>query len=188
MRVDHVALVDFAGFKAVTDALGGVDVNNPIAFDSYYLQGRYFPAGAQHLDGTEALAFVRERAAFADGDFQRVRNQQLLIGALLGGLMNQETLTDPAKVGSVIGAITPHLAIDEELTPVDLAALGVALREVRVDDVAFFTIPTAGTSGKIGVDGHAIVNLDWAAVPALQEAFRSDTLSGVVPQLQAAGL
>jgi anionic cell wall polymer biosynthesis LytR-Cps2A-Psr (LCP) family protein len=187
VRVDHVALVDFAGFKAVTDALGGVDVDNPVPFDSYYLPGWYFPAGTQHLDGTEALAFVRERAAFAEGDKQRVRNQQLLIGALLKGLMQQETLTDPARVGAVIGAVIPHLAIDEELTPVDLAALGVALREVRVEDVAFFTIPTAGTSGRSGVDGHAIVNLDRAALPALQEAFRTDTLGGVVPQLQAAG-
>jgi LCP family protein required for cell wall assembly len=187
VRVDHVALVDFAGFKAVTDALGGVDVNNPVAFDSYYLQGRYFPAGTQHLDGTEALAFARERAAFPEGDMQRVRNQQLLIGALLGGVMQPETLTDPAKVGSLIGAVTPHLAIDEELTPVDMVGLGVGLREVRADDVAFFTVPTAGTSSKRGVDGHPIVNLDRAALPGLQEAFRTDSLGAVVPQLQAAG-
>jgi len=186
VRVDHVALVDFAGFRAVTDALGGVDVNNPVPFDSYYLEGHYFPAGAQHLDGTEALAFVRERAAFPEGDMQRVRNQQLLIRALMGGLMQQETLTDPGKVGAVIGAVTPHLAIDEELTSGDLAALGVAMRDVRVEDVAFFTIPTAGLSGQTGVDGHAIVNLDRAALPALQEAFRTDSLGGVVPQLQAA--
>lgn len=186
VRVDHVALMDFAGFQAVTDALGGVDVNNPVAFDSFYLAGHYFPSGSQHLNGTEALAFVRERAAFPEGDMQRVKNQQLLIGALLGGLLQQETLTDPGKMGAVVGAVTPHLAIDKELTSGDLVALGVAMRDVRADDVAFFTIPTNGTSGKTGVDGHAIVNIDWAALPALQDAFRADTLGGVVPQLQAA--
>jgi LCP family protein required for cell wall assembly len=187
VRVDHVALVDFAGFRAVTDALGGVNIDNPVAFDSYYLEGRYFPEGSQHLDGTEALAFVRERAAFDGGDMQRVENQQLLIRALLGGLLQAETLTDPGKVGAVIGAVTPHLAIDEELTSGDLAALGVAMREVRAEDVSFFTIPTAGIGPGTGIDGHPIVNLDWAALPGLQEAFRSDSLSAVLPQLQAAG-
>jgi LCP family protein required for cell wall assembly len=187
VRVDHVALVDFAGFKAVTNALGGVDIDNPVAFDAYYLEGRHFPAGAQHLDGTEALAFVRERAAFNGGDMQRVQNQQLLIRALLGGLLQQETLTDPGKVGAVIGAVTPHLAIDEELTSGDLAALGVAMRDVRAEDVSFFTIPTTGTGPGTGIEGHPIVNLDWAALPGLQEAFRSDTLGAVLPQLQAAG-
>ncbi|WEO78001.1 LCP family protein [Cryobacterium sp. SO2] len=187
VRVDHVAVVDFAGFEGLTDALGGVDVNNPIAFDSYYLEGHAFPAGTQHLDGTEALAFARERAAFTDGDFQRVRNQQLLIRALLDGVMQQETLTNPAKMVDVVGAITPHLAIDEKLTSGDLVALGVALREVRADDVEFFLIPTNGTGSGTTTEGHPIVNIDWAAVPALQEAFRTDALTGFASQLQAAG-
>lgn len=177
VRVDHVALVDFAGFQAVTDALGGVSIDNPVAFDSYYLPGHNFAAGAQHLDGTEALAFARERAAFPGGDMQRVQNQQLLIKALLGGVLQAETLTNPGTVGSVVGAVTPHLAIDEQLTSGDLVALGVAMREVRADDVAFFTIPTAGTDGRTTDEGHPIVNIDWGRLPGLQEAFRSDTLA-----------
>ncbi|MBX0299890.1 LCP family protein [Cryobacterium sp. 1639] len=177
VRVDHVALVDFAGFEAVTDALGGVSIDNPVAFDSYYLPGRTFAAGAQHLDGAEALAFARERAAFAGGDMQRVQNQQLLIKALLGGVLQAETLTNPSTVGSVVGAVTPHLAIDEQLTSGDLVALGVAMREVRAEDVAFFTIPTAGTDGRTTDEGHPIVNIDWQRLPGLQEAFRSDTVT-----------
>jgi LCP family protein required for cell wall assembly len=187
VRVDHVAVVDFSGFKAVTDALGGVSIDNPVAFDSYYLPGRYFPKGPQHLNGTEALAFVRERSAFPDGDMHRVRNQQRLIGSLLNGLLRQETLTNPATVGSVIGAVTPHLAIDETLDPAGVAALAVELREVRPETVRFFTIPVAGTGSGRTDEGHPIVNLDRAALPALQEAFRTDALDGIVPQLQAAG-
>jgi LCP family protein required for cell wall assembly len=184
-RIDHVALVDFAGFQAVTDALGGVTLDNPIAFDSYHLKGRSFPAGTQHLDGTEALAFARERYAFADGDFHRVRNQQLVIGALLSGLMHKSVLADPVKMGAVIEAVVPHLAIDETLTSGDLVALGVELRDVRAGDVTFFTIPTAGT-GTSG-DGQSIVNLDWAAIPALQQAFQTDAVAGLVAPVQASG-
>ncbi|WP_166788944.1 LCP family protein [Cryobacterium sp. TMB1-7] len=184
-RIDHVAVVDFAGFAALTDALGGVDIDNPIPFESYHLSGRTFPQGLQHLNGTEALAFARERYAFADGDFQRVRNQQLLISALLSGLMHKSVLGNPTTMGGVIEAVSPNLAIDEELSATDLVTLGVELRDVREGDVSFFTIPTAGTG--TSADGQSIVNLDWAALPALQEAYRSDSLSGVVPAVQAAG-
>ena len=109
-RIDHVAVVDFAGFEAVTDALGGVDVDNPIGFESS-LNGHTFPQGTQRLNGAEALAFARERYAFTDGDFQRVRNQQLLIRSLLSGVMHKSTVIDPGTMGALIGAVTPHLEI-----------------------------------------------------------------------------
>ena len=83
-RIDHVTIIDFENFKGVTDALDGGDIDNPIAFDSYHLEGHYFPEVAQRVNGAEALAFVRERYAFADGDFPRARNQQVFIRAVLG--------------------------------------------------------------------------------------------------------
>ena len=184
-RIDHVAVVDFAGFKAVTDALGGVDINNPIAFDSYHLKGHAFPQGAQHLDGDQALAFARERYAFTDGDFQRVRNQQLLISALLSGLMHKSVLSNPVTMGGVVDAVRPHLAIDDELSATALVNLGVELRDVRSTDVTFFTIPTTGTG--TSADGQSIVNLDRTALPALQDAYRSDTLNAALTGSQAAG-
>ncbi|WP_181397199.1 LCP family protein [Cryobacterium arcticum] len=184
-RIDHVAVVDFSGFKALTDALGGVDIDNPVAFDSYHLKGHTFAQGAQHLDGTEALAFARERYAFADGDFQRVRNQQLLISALFTGLTDRSTLTDPVAMNGAIRALQTHIAVDNELSSVDLATLGVELANVRAGDITFFTIPTAGTG--TSADGQSIVNLDWAALPGVQDAFWLDNLGGVAPHLQAAG-
>jgi LCP family protein required for cell wall assembly len=184
-RVDHVAVVDFVGFKAVTDALGGVDIDNPIAFTSYHLAGQSFPQGVQHLDGTQALAFARERYAFDDGDFQRVRNQQLLISALLSGLMHKSVLANPVTMGGVIEAIRPHVAVDDGLTSVELAALGAELSGLRSTDVTFFTIPTAGTG--TSDDGQSIVNLDWDALPGVQEGYRSDTLEAVATAAQAGG-
>jgi len=184
-RVDHVAVVDFGAFKAVTDALGGVEIDNPVAFTSYQPPGHIFPQGSQSLDGTEALAFARERSALADGEFQRVRNQQLLTRALLGGIMQESVRSDPSKVGSIVGAVTPHVAIDDALTPADMIALGAQLGEVQSDDVSFFTIPTVGTGTTD--DGQPVVNLDWAALPALRDAFRNDTLGGSPLRLQAAG-
>ena len=73
-RIDHVAVLDFEGFAAITDVLGGVTVNNERAFTPVTLPEVRFPQGDVTLNGVEALAYVRERMAFASGDFQRVRN------------------------------------------------------------------------------------------------------------------
>ncbi len=173
-RIDHVAVVDFTGFVAVTDALGGVDVDNPVGFTSDHLDGHYFPQGVQRMDGREALAFVRERYAFADGDFQRSRNQQQFLKAVMAKTLNAETLTNPARINDLVGAIAPYLAVDEGFNSGYLAALGSEMRNVRVENVSFLAAPTSGTG--TSPDGQSIVNIDWDTFPALQEAFKSDTL------------
>jgi LCP family protein required for cell wall assembly len=184
VRMDHVAIIDFAGFKGVTDALGGVDIDNPIGFDSYHMPGHYFARGTLHLNGTEALAFVRERYAFRDGDFQRARNQQLFIKAVLKRALSAETLTDPGKISGLIGAVAPYLAVDNGLNSAYVAGLGVELRNVRVGNVSFFTLPTKGT-GAAG--GQSIVNIDWDKLTAVQRAFQTDALDAYQLEVPAAG-
>jgi len=143
-RIDHAAIIDFEGFKGVTDALGGADIDNPIAYDTNHLKRHYFPEGSQSVTGAEALAFVRERYAFPDGDFQRARNQQVFINAVLGKTLSAETLTSPGKVSGLIGVVAPSLAVDDGLNAAYAVGLGVELRAVRVDDVTFSTLPTSG--------------------------------------------
>lgn len=184
-RIDHVAIVDFAGFKGVTDALGGVKIDNPIGFTSTHLKGHYFDEGELELDGKEALAFVRERYGFSDGDFQRVRNQQRFLKAVVRKSLSAETVTNPAKISSLIGAIAPYVAVDEGLDSAYIAARGVELREVRAGDVVFFTLPTSGTG--TSDDGQSIVNIDWDKLTAVQQAFQTDTLDRYQPEVQTMG-
>lgn len=185
VRIDHVAVIDFEGFKGVTDALGGVDLDNPVGFTATHFKGRYFPQGPLHLDGAEALAFVRERYAFRDGDFQRVRNQQLLIKAVLTSILARQTLVSPGEIGTLVSAVTPHLAVDDGLTLAYMAAIGVELRDLRADDVTFFTMPTTGTG--TSPDGQSIVNIDWGKFEAVRTAFRNDTVDAYKPGVQATG-
>ncbi|WP_111721305.1 LCP family protein [Homoserinimonas sp. OAct 916] len=181
-RIDHVAIVDFASFKEVTDALGGVEVNNPIAFDSSSQPGRVFPAGAQHLNGTDALAFTRERYAFTDGDFQRVRNQQLVIKAIMAKVMSKAMLADPFKATSLIDTVTPYLAVDEGLNSGYLTSLAWELRDLRTNDVTFFTMPTAGVG--TSDDGQSIVNVDWDKLAELKKALATDSMQNFTPEVQ----
>lgn len=182
-RIDHVAIIDFEGFKGLTDALGGVEVDNPIPFSPRHLKGAYFPQGKVDLNGEEALAFVRERYAFADGDFQRARNQQIYLKAVMGKLLSRDTLTDPAKIGATVSAISPFLKVDGALDSRYVAGLGFELRSLRSDDITFFTAPTAGTG--TSPDGQSIVNLDFDELATVQEAFRTDTLQNYTPSAQS---
>lgn len=78
VRIDHVAAIDFEGFKGMTDALGGVTVNNTIEWQR---RGQYFGIGPVELDGERALMFVRERK-LTGSDLVRVTQQQEYLRAL----------------------------------------------------------------------------------------------------------
>jgi anionic cell wall polymer biosynthesis LytR-Cps2A-Psr (LCP) family protein len=134
------------------------------------------------LNGEQALAFVRERYAFADGDFQRARNQQIYLKAVMGTLLSRNTLTDPGKIGAAVSAISPYLKVDKALDSAYVAGLGLELRSLRTDDITFFTAPTAGTG--TSPDGQSIVKLDMDELAVVQEGFRNDTLQNYSPSVQ----
>ena len=177
-RIDHVASIDFEGFKGLTDALGGVAINNPIAFKQNLKDGFVFPKGVQTLKGEEALAFVRERYAFKDGDYQRVRNQQLYVKAVMSTLMSKETLTDPAKISETVKQFAPYVAVDETLDAVKVAKLGTTMANVRSSDMHFFTLPNKGTGRS--ADGQSIVVPDMDVIGSFADALQDDKVGKFV--------
>ena len=93
--INYYAKVNFTTVMKIVDAIGGIEVNNDYAFyfkDNEYKQYFYFPKGKQHLNGEKALAFARERHAFADGDVQRVKNQQKVIDGIIKKLTSSTAL------------------------------------------------------------------------------------------------
>ncbi|GAA2842266.1 LytR family transcriptional attenuator [Leucobacter komagatae] len=181
-RIDHVALIDFDSFKGLTDAVGGVTVDNPIAFTSHH--GSFdFPQGKITLNGEEALGFVRERYAFTDGDYQRARNQQIYLKGLLSQMLSKETLTNPGKISGTFDALSPYLIVDQDLTLTTAAGLGYDMRNIRKGDISFFTSPTLGT-GTSG-DGQSIVLPDWTEIEVLRAAMRDGTLDHYASTRQA---
>jgi len=172
-RVSHVALMDFEGFSSMSTALGGVEVDSPVAFSSRNVPGHDFTAGRNVVAGDRALAFVRERYAFADADHQRVRNQQAFLRGVVHGLL-QDGLADPARVTSFLGATSRWVTVDAGLGPAETARLGYELRRVRTDDVTFFTLPTAG--GGVRGGGQSVVLPDATATTAVADAIADDDL------------
>ena len=172
-RLDHVAIVDFEGFKAITDALGGVDVNVPVPFSTAD-GGHTYAQGAQRMDGDQALAFVRERYAFADGDYQRVRNQQLFLKSVMSTALTPSTLINPLKIKKIVNEVSPYLSVDSGLDSGTLGRLAFSLRGVRGSNVISFTLPNLGTG--TSADGQSIVIKDDAAVLGISEALSKDSL------------
>ena len=102
VNVDHYIRINFAGFISIVDALGGVDVYSDQAFTSVGSPGYYDPTtfveGWNHLDGKAALAFARERHAFASGDIQRGINQMKVIDAMLNKIKSPALLMGFSKI------------------------------------------------------------------------------------------
>ena len=88
--IDFYSQLNFNGFKDMIDALGGITVVSDKKFTS--IDGYHYSKGENYLDGEEALSFVRERQAFGDGDFQRGRDQMLMIQAIIDKASNSETI------------------------------------------------------------------------------------------------
>ncbi|MEK6309471.1 MAG: LCP family protein [Curtobacterium sp.] len=170
-RIDHVAEIDFAGFEGMTDALGGVTVQSPKAFEA---RGHWFTAGPNRLDGDAALAFVRERYAFADADHTRVRNQQAFMRGVVDGVLSKGTITNPGRIQDFVSATSEHLSVDAGLDFRTLVDLGWSLRDVRASDLVAFTMPTAG--GGTSDDGQSYVAVNTLAVQSLSQALRSDDM------------
>ncbi|MCZ9884235.1 LCP family protein [Arthrobacter sp. B2a2-09] len=171
-HIDHTVMLDFQGFKVLTDALGGIDVNVTLPFTADFDTHHVFVAGVNHLDGEAALEFVRERYAFVDGDYQRVRNQQTFLHALLTKLRGG--IQTPAAVLGLVNFATNYLTVDQGYDPAAVAILAYALRTVDPGASVFFTLPTAGTG--TSADGQSIVVPDYAGIGQVAAALRDGTL------------
>ncbi|MET3922023.1 LCP family protein [Arthrobacter sp. UYEF20] len=173
-HIDHTVMLDFQGFAALTDALGGVDVDIKQSFTGTVDDFVYFPAGVNRLNGLQALAFVRERHAFPDGDYQRVRNQQTFLKAVMAKLAAEGGLADRDTVRQLVKTVLPHVTLDASFTLESLENLAYSLRSTVPGRGVFFTLPTAG----IGTsrDGQSIVLQDPAAVEEIKAALSEDRL------------
>lgn len=177
-RIDHVATVNFDGFRGLTDALGGVPVDVIVPFTSSDAYSFTFTSGRNNLDGQRALTFVRERYAFADGDYQRVRNQQAFIKGVIAKTINAETLSNPITVNNLVDVFSPFVAVDKTLDAGAIGSLALELKGVRPHNMAMFTLPTRGTG--TSSDGQSIVITDPNAIQRISAALAEDKLGDYV--------
>jgi LCP family protein required for cell wall assembly len=144
VRVDRYVMVNFAAFEAAVDALGGIDVDVPVAihdpnFPSDSGGGTIvfeLPAGRQHMDGKTALRYARTR--HQDDDYRRVQRQQLVLLAIRDKLLSPQVIPQiPALLQSLWGLVKT------DLSPEEIAAL--ACIGPQIDRSAITTHAINGT-------------------------------------------
>ena len=148
LSTDQWVTIDFQGFRALVDALGGVDIEVERTFSSDYPANDdpsidpswttvSFEAGKQHMDGETAIRYARARYANIPeeaSDFARAKRQQRLVAAI-GARLKQPTQW--WRAFAVMGALQP--ALQTNLSPADLLILflradtGNSTR-IRIDD------------------------------------------------------
>ena len=171
VRIDHFVIADFESFEALTDEIGGVVINLKTP---QTLADTQFPAGAQRLNGAQALAYTRERKSLPGGDFDRINRQQAWMRAIVSQVLHGGILTDPTKLYGFLSAVTQTMAVDEGFTIDEMQSLAIDLRGLRSRNINFLTIPTAGTG--TSEDGQSIVVRDEAADTPLYGALATDTV------------
>lgn len=171
LRMDHYAAIDWEGFKALTDALGGVQMT--FEEDTILAGGDTVPPGTHTLDGETALAYVRERKNLEGGDFDRAKRQQNFMRSLMTQTLSSGTLTNPGKLSGALNAVVENLEVDNEFSNNVMRSLALEMKNVRANDVEFMTIPLADPPTAM-VDGQSIVQHDEERAASLFDAVRHD--------------
>lgn len=142
IRVDHHAVVDFSGFKAMVDAVDGVEIclAEPVHDKDAQLR---LPAGRVTLNGEQALGYVRARKSLGDGsDTDRMDRQQRFLAALVHKVRGNDVLLNPVKLYPVLDAATSSLTTDPDLASLrGLYQLVRGMRDIPTEHVQFLTVP-----------------------------------------------
>jgi LCP family protein required for cell wall assembly len=147
LNIGHFIGIDFAGFEAMVDQVGGVEVCTTKPIVDGILGTILEKPGKQQINGSTALDYVRARHVYGEerSDYDRINRQQRFLASLLRGALSGRVLFDPGKLNGFISAFTSHTFVDK-VQPTDLLTLGRSLQKVDAGAVTFLTIPTAGTT------------------------------------------
>lgn len=112
--IDYYAVLNMGVLKKVVNAVGGVDVNNPFAFD---YEGHHFPKGKQHLTGSEALKFSRMRYDDPNNDYGRQKRQQQVMISVIHELKSSGSVSAVNKIlDAVKDGVKTNVPIDNVAT------------------------------------------------------------------------
>lgn len=136
ININYYVRVNFTTVIKLVDTLGGIDVYS----DYDFTRGAYtFKKGYNHINGDAALVFSRERYSFADGDNQRVKNQQHVIEAIMKKVLNSKTLL--TKYTSILNSLEGSFQTNIKQDEISQLVKG------QLNDMSSWTIKTNSLTG-----------------------------------------
>lgn len=151
LSVNRFMAVDFAGFSKMVDALGGVEVCSTTPLEDYELGTVLANAGRQTVDGHTALNYVRARQVTTEtnGDYGRIKRQQLFLSSLLRSMISKEVFFSLSKLNNVVNMFIDDSYVDNIDTK-DLVTLGQSIQGIAAGRITFLTVPTTGYMDEYG--------------------------------------
>mgnify|MGYP002560792044 FL=1 len=183
VQADYYVRVNFAGLVKIVDALGGVDIESDANFScvpmetpdgngDYTYQKYSFTKGINHVNGSQALAFARERKAFADGDNRRGQHQMTVIKAILNKACSSAVLT---KYQELLKA-----ASDAFITNMPYADIS-SLVQMQLGDMADWNITTYAVSGEGSTEYcYALGDKAWVMI---KDSSKVNTAKNMIQQV-----
>src|ERR1700761_5531505 len=146
LSINRFIAVDFAGFAKMVDALGGVEVCSATPLKDYELGTVLAHSGRQLIDAKTALNYVRARNVTTEnnGDYGRIKRQQLFLSSLLRSLISKDTFFSLSKLNNVVNTFISNSYVDNVKTK-DLVQLGQSVQGLNAGHVSFVTVPTGIT-------------------------------------------
>lgn len=172
LSVDHYVRLDFDGFRAIVDAVGGVDilVESAVVDDAYPTEDYgtvhiEIPAGLQHMDGETALRYARSRHGASD--FERAKRQQQVMVAVAERILAADGwATWPA----VLAAVLNHT--DTDLTIAEMLLLAPTLKRAGPAGIQRLAIDDSMTDPWTTASGAQVLLPRWEAIrPAVEGLF-----------------
>jgi len=179
-RIDHVATTDFSDFVGLVDVVGGVTVDNPVAFKGKEITGVYYdwPKGPVTLDGATALVFSRQRYGLPNGDLDRALRQRALLKALALKVATPEVLANPAVLSQVISTVSKYVTVDSQMTDQVIFDLATSMRITSNNQITMLQAPLKGFA--VSADGQDYDVVDVPGVAELGKALQNDTMASYV--------
>lgn len=166
LYIDNVAVIDFAGFIRMSEIIGGVDLYVPeTVVDT--VRDVTWTKGWHHLEGENALLYVRQRYGLPNGDFDRIQRQQLFLREMFRKTKTTGVLANPAHVTDLAEDLAQVVAVDDGMTNGRLRSLIFAALKLDPDNLDLLTAPVKGT-GTVGT--ASVVFLDDPTLHSLFDA------------------
>ncbi len=149
LEIDYYLRLNFSGFVNIIDALGGVEVYSE--YDFSVKSGQEYHKGYNQLNGTQALAFARERYSFRNGDYQRAKNQMEVIRAVIQKCASTAVLKNYESVmNAIAGSFETNMPEDQVL-----ALIRMQLSDKSQWDISSYTVDgTSAYEQTYSMPGH----------------------------------
>ena len=114
IEINYTVKVGFTSFIQIVDAIGGIEVDSDQEFTAHTNKSCHIAKGKQHLDSECALAYSRERYAYASGDRHRGQNQQEVITAIINKMGDPRQLVKYSEIlKATEGSLETSMSYDE---------------------------------------------------------------------------